>query len=446
MVPHSRFAKWRGLALPVSYRMKNAHLTLEHPKISERQYRIGHNGPRVLAVLLMMFALMFSREAGAEVAFDKATLELEVGSIERIKLAGGQGTGVRWESSVPQIVQVFQNGFVVGLTPGEARVRLREAGTNEAAVCVVTVKAAHALVVDPATLKQYPDSREFTVGNRKCYGSELNGQRAASLEEKRFTRANRVINPKPLRSDKPLDWEVQSGTEVYDGAGVLMGTVASKLKMGDRRVPVSMFNFGASKILGGRICVYAFSVSITPSPAMAKLLDPSESGNGTVATSAWLPLDRVVEKEALLERIGLGKVKLPALPLEARGYRVTGGNPKLYLTEFGEMSIVRKVETGPVPSHYLRRPSGTINLIYSVPGFGLGGQGTDSFLITDELEFFPAKDAKVFKQPTYFPAKHPQAGKVSPQTMTFLYGAIESKGCEPVYGWIAKEALANTSD
>jgi hypothetical protein len=95
-----------------------------------------------------------------------------------------------------------------------------------------------------------------------------------------------------------------------------------------------------------------------------------------------------------------------------------------------------------VPSHYLRRPSGTINLVYSVPGFGLGGQGLDSFLISDALEFYPVKGAKVFKQPTYFPSKHPQAGKVSPQTMTFLYGAIKSNGSEPVYGWIAKEALA----
>lgn len=393
-----------------------------------------------------MFALVFSGGADANTTLNETNLSLEIGSAVQLTLEGGQGSGARWESSAPQVAQVFQNGYVVGLTAGEARVRVHELATGEAAECVILVKVAHGLVVDPATLKQYLDNRQFTAGNRRCFGSELNGQRAATPEEKRFTRSNRVINPKPLRNDEPLDWEVLPGAEVYDGAGVLMGKVASKLKIGDRRVPVSKFNFGASKVLGGRICVYAFSVSITPSAATAKLIGPSEPGDGTVATSAWLPLDRVVEKEALLERIGLGKVKLPALPLEAKGYRITGGDPKLYLTEFGELSIVRKVETGPVPSHYLRRPSGTINLIYSVPGFGLGGQGTDSFLIADTLEFFPAKDAKVFKQPTYYPAKHPQAGKISPQTMTFLYGAIKSKGIEPVYGWISKEALANTAN
>ncbi len=358
-----------------------------------------------------MSALVFSREAGAEVTLNKATLGLEVGSVERLSLEGSPGSGVRWESSAPQIAQVFQNGFVVGLSPGEARVRVLESGTGEAAECVITVKAEHMLVVDPATLKQYPNSREFMAGNRKCYGSELNGQRASNPEEKRFTRANRVINPKLLRGDKPLDWELQPGTEVYDGAGVFMGTVAATLKIGDRRVPVSMFNFGASKVLGGRICVYAFSVSITPSPAMTKLSGSSESSEGTIATSAWLPLDRVVEKETLLERIGLGKAKLPALPLEAKGCRVTGGDPKLYMTEFGELSIVRKVETGPVPSHYLRRPSGTINLVYSVPGFGLGGQGTDSFLIAMSWNSSPPRVPRFSSSPLIFRPEHPQAGQ-----------------------------------
>ena len=81
-----------------------------------------------------------------------------------------------------------------------------------------------------------------------------------------------------------------------------------------------------------------------------------------------------------------------------------------------------------------------------MPGFGLGGQGLDSFLISDALKFYPARGAKIFRQPTYFPSKHPQAGKASPQTMTFLYGAIKSNGSEPVYGWIAKEALASARE
>jgi hypothetical protein len=378
-----------------------------------------------ITVILLVLTLTLSSKTSAE-GLNQDSLVLQVGVADQLHTQAGGGAG-RWTSSAPQVAEVFQNGFVVGLTPGQARVEIA-GGLRR---WTVDVEASHPPLVDPATLKQFPDNRQFTAGNRVCFGSELNGQRASSPEERRFTRSNRVINPKPLRPDKPLDWELEPGTEVYDGAGVSMGTVPATLKVGDRRVPVSMFNFGASKVLHGRICVYAFSV----------LVSASDLKGGKVATSAWLPLDRVVDKEALLERIGLGKAGLPALPLETKGYLITGEYPNKYMTDAGELSIVRQLEIGAVPSHYLRRPSGTVNLIYSVPGFGLGGQGVDSFLVSDGLKFYPAQGAKVFRQPTYFPIKHPQAGKVSPQTMTFLYGAIKSNGSEPIYGWIAKEAL-----
>jgi hypothetical protein len=43
--------------------------------------------------------------------------------------------------------------------------------------------------------------------------------------------------------------------------------------------------------------------------------------------------------------------------------------------------------------------------------------------------------------PTYYPIKHPRAKKVSPKTMTFIYGAVEVEGSETIYGWVALEAL-----
>jgi len=208
-------------------------------------------------------------------------------------------------------------------------------------------------------------------------------------------------------------------------------------------VPSCKFNFGMSKVIDGRIFLYAFSVKIKPSDELRKLLAGQGGVDDVVGTSAWLPLDAVVEKEALLERVGVGKVKLPALPLEKTAFRITGGNPQQYMTEHGEVRIVKNPNAEPVPSHYLRRPSGTVNIIYSVPGFGLGGQGLDSLLVVGNstVTFRPAKGAKVFVQPTYFPGKHPKAGEVSPMTMTFIYGAVEVKGSDPVYGWVAREAL-----
>ena len=392
--------------------------------------------------IFAMTLLLASAGSRAAVTVDKPTLAIDVGDAEQVHASPGSDA-TQWASSDPSVAQVYANGFVVALKQGTTKITVTQPG-QPPAVCQVTVTTSRQPIVNPATLKQFTDDRRFEVNGRKCYGSELNGQRNDDPAERKFTRGNRVINPQPLNPKDDLEWEVEPGTEIYDGAGVLMGTVAPTTDAAGRgKVPSSKFNFGMSKVLGGKICLYAFAVDIVPTPALRKIINPSElNRDGVVGTSAWLPLDRVVKKEALLERIGLGKVKLPRLPLQEKGFRITGGDPMRYMTEFGELRIVKDPDAAPVPSHYLKRPSGTVNIIYSVPGFGLGGQGLDSFLITDGIVFHPARGAKVFVQPTYFPAKHPKKGQASSKTMTFIYGAAEVKGVEPVYGWVAKEALS----
>ena len=394
------------------------------------------------ALALATLLLLPVRPAQADVTLDKPILTIDIGGAQQLHVKDpAEAHDLRWASSDSTVAQVYANAFVIALRPGTVNVTATRRG-EPPALCAVTVAESRQPMVNPATLKQFPDERKFEINGRKCYGSELNGQRASDPEEKRNTEANRVINPSPLTPDKKLEWEVEDAAEVYDGAGVLMGTVAPTLSVAGQVVPVSKFNFGMSKVLDGKMCLYAFSVDIKPAPAIQQLAAGQLDKNGAVGTSAWLPLDRVVQKEMLLERIGVGKVKLPRLPLEARGFRITGGDPLRYMTEFGELRIVKDPDAAPVPSHYLRRPSGTVNIIYSVPGFGLGGQGLDSFLITDGITFRPAKGAKVFVQPTYYPAKHPKKGQVSNKTMTFIYGAAEVKNVEAVYGWVAKEALA----
>lgn len=368
-----------------------------------------------------------------------ASLRLSIGSAYRLPVTEKT---VRVESADPRVVEAFDDGFIIALAVGEARLRTI-LPSSDGSEWDVTVNEPDVPIVDPAMLKQFPDDRRFVIDGRVCFGSELNGQRASDALEREYTRSNRVINPRPLRPDAPLEWEVRDGTEVRDGAGVLMGTVAPTLKVDSRLVPTSKFNFGMSKVMDGRMYLYAFSIAIRPTAELSKSLNPNDLAGGQVRTSAWLPLDQIVDKQSLLERVGIGKVKLPCLPLADERYRITGGTAERYMTPFGEMSIVKNVEIGAVPSHYLRRPSGTVNLVYSVPGFGLGGQGLDAFLVSDRAIFRPARGAKVFVQPTYFPKRHPQAGKLSPQTMTFIYGAVEAKGSEPIYGWIAKEALSS---
>lgn len=391
--------------------------------------------PNLMVICLGVLLASTSKACRADTS---SPMHLSVGSAYRLPVTKHIA---RLESTNSNTVEAFNNGYLIGLQAGEARIRTiqSDGSTSE---CQVSVREPDEPMVDPATLKQFPDDRRFVIDGRVCYGSELNGQRAADPMEREHTRSNRIINPHPLTAGADLEWEVREGAEVRDGAGVMMGTVASALQVGNRLVPTSKFNFGMSKVIDGRMYVYAFSVAIQPTPWLSKLLDPRDVSGGHVRTSAWLPLDQIVDKETLLERVGIGKVKLPRLPLEEERYRITGGDAGQYMTAFGEMSIVKRIEIGAKPSHYLRRPSGTVNLVYSVPGFGLGGQGLDAFLVSDGAIFRPARGAKVFIQPTYFPKRHPEAGEVSPHTMTFIYGAVEVKGSEPVYGWIAREALS----
>ena len=49
-----------------------------------------------------------------------------------------------------------------------------------------------------------------------------------------------------------------------------MGTVVPKRTTSGKKAPLSMFNFGMSKVLHDKICVYAFAVTIDRRPRCRK--------------------------------------------------------------------------------------------------------------------------------------------------------------------------------
>lgn len=402
--------------------------------------------PSLCAIALLLLPSCASSPA-SQAKEGGQPISLPVGDARQLKPTITAGSATDWISSNPAVAKVYANGFVIAMKPGDMKVSHGPAETYAVNVAEPSDKLA-----DPAQFKQYPDNREFTdTRGRRCVGTELNAH-LAGPERKQEIDQNRVEDSHPLVKKEPLMWEVQPDTPVFDGTGVLMGHVAPALQIeGGRKVPATKFNYGMSKIINGQFCVYAFAVGITPSDAIKPLLRP-EAGqkqaldpNGIVGTSAWLPLEKVVKKEALLELVGIGYARLPRLPLETQRYVVTGGDSNQYLLPTGkELMIVPQsvAKSGPVPSHYLRRPSGTVNIEYSVPGFGLGGQNVDSVLITSHATFRPAKGVRQFVQPTYYPQGDPRVGQVADKTETFIYGALEAPNTQPVYGWIAREALA----
>ncbi len=377
------------------------------------------------------------------------SLQAQTGAAVLLRVKVGEGVKLNisqkkkaqqpdWKSSADATVECLQNGWIIGLQPGQALVTA-QTGPSLARWTITVAEAAE----PPRTvqsIKQFPDMRRFQQDGRTCVGTELNGH-VPGVPNKNVLESNRIINPKHTGTPDELLWDVLPHTEVLDGAGRLMGTVAPK-KGHHNSTPASAFNFGMTKIMRGRLYLYGFGTSIEVNPALQSEMQ-DEIKNGMVDTSAWVPFDAVVDKELLIERYGIGRGKLPALPVEARTHLITGGNPKAYVLPQGELAIV-KAANGPVPSHYLRRPSGTINILYSVPGYGLGGQGLDSFLLSDHPTFRAAIGIRPLVQPTYFPKNHPRAREEAQPTMTFLYGAIEVAGNRPVFGWVAKEALAAT--
>src|SRR5690348_3301388 len=118
--------------------------------------------------------LSWSSTGWANLVLNQTELALKTGTAERLTPKSVDGAGT-WDSSAPRVAEVLQNGFVIGLTPGEARIRAHNSVTKESAECAVKVTTPQRPIVSLDKLKQYPDARMFLQGERKCYGSELNG-------------------------------------------------------------------------------------------------------------------------------------------------------------------------------------------------------------------------------------------------------------------------------
>src|SRR3569833_4589476 len=91
---------------------------------------------------LVPFLLLATLPAGAEVTLSPAATNAEAAAAGRLQ-AGGEGAR-RWASAAPQVAQVFSNGVVVGVSPGQARVTVEGSTPAEQAECLITVHAAAA--------------------------------------------------------------------------------------------------------------------------------------------------------------------------------------------------------------------------------------------------------------------------------------------------------------
>lgn len=222
--------------------------------------------------------------------------------------------------------------------------------------------------------------------------------------------------------DGSLDWGVNVNAGVLDGNGDLLG-----LQKGDSL----KFNYGQQRTFGGQTYVYAMTTSNH--------------------SSGWFPLSAVKSADVLAPRVG-----------DVRAHRSGLGKMACYkVKDSSDAALeVKKIvydtaedpgPAGEAAGDYLPRLRAngkrSINLIYNVPGSGLGGPAIDHFPSGTKFQRLevptdtgrPSIDVKLWAQAAngHFTK---EAG-----VMKFIYGYVGTKTGETRVGWIAYDALAKSS-
>jgi hypothetical protein len=216
-----------------------------------------------------------------------------------------------------------------------------------------------------------------------------------------------------------LDWAVDQDVEVLDGNGDPLGlNHSATLK----------FNYGQERMFGGKPYVFAMTTSNK--------------------SSGWFPLSAVHSGTALAARLGHVSAHRSGLTKMACYEIKNSSDPELE-----KKKVVYDTSAAPGPSgeaagDYLSklRANGkrSANLIFNLPGSGLGGPAIDHFPAGTKFQRVavktdnggpPSLDVKLWLQDGSGHFKKP-AG-----TMKFIYGYVVSKTGDTRVGWMAYDAL-----
>lgn len=223
-------------------------------------------------------------------------------------------------------------------------------------------------------------------------------------------------------TDGTLDWGVNVNVPVLDGNGDVMGLQKSdSLK----------FNYGQERSFGGKTYVFALTTSNH--------------------SAGWFPLASVKSSDVLASRVGDARAHRSGLAKMACYKVKDGSDPDLEVKKVVYNTDATPGPSGEAAGDYLPklRENGkrSINLIYNVPGSGLGGPAIDHFPVGTKFQRLdvptdsgrPSLDVKLWLQDSNGDFKKP-AG-----TMKFVYGYVASKTGEVRVGWMAYDALTSSS-
>jgi hypothetical protein len=212
-------------------------------------------------------------------------------------------------------------------------------------------------------------------------------------------------------------WGIAPGASVRDGNGDVLAT-----ETGARLT----FNFGQTRALAGK--------------AHALALTTSNSSAG------WYPIDHILGETSFRARVGEVNAKDPGAGLMAcyqvRDASDPGLEPKkvVFDSQEGPDGHERAGDYLPLVRANGRR---SVNLIFSVPGFGLGGATTDHFPAGEPFRRVEVPTDSGKPSITIPLWIQDSAGRYRTQsgTLRLFYGYVRAADGTRRFGWIAEDAL-----
>lgn len=212
-------------------------------------------------------------------------------------------------------------------------------------------------------------------------------------------------------------WGIEPGASIRDGNGDVLGP-----ETGSRLT----FNYGQTRALAGK----AHALALTTSNHSA----------------GWYPFDHILGETSFRARVGEVNAKDPGLGKMACYEVRNSHDPVLELKK-----VVFDSQVGPDgherAGDYLPlvRVNGrrSVNLIYSVPGFGLGGATTDHFPAGTKFQRVqvPTTAGNPSITIPLWVADGEGRYRTQSGTMLFLYGYVRAADGTRRFGWMARDAL-----
>jgi hypothetical protein len=216
-------------------------------------------------------------------------------------------------------------------------------------------------------------------------------------------------------------WGIDPGASIRDGNGSVLAT-----QLGTRMT----FNFGQTRALAGKAHALALATSNH--------------------SAGWYPIDRILGETSFRARMGEVNARDPKRG-EMACYAVRDSHDAaielrkvVFDSQVGDNGHERAGDYLPLVRANGRR---SVNLVFSVPGFGLGGATTDHFPAGSKFQRVSVPTSSGRPSITIPLWVKDGSGRFRKQagSMRFLYGYVRASDRTRRFGWMAQDAVQVSS-